>query len=104
MTSAGINDSFIGENAPMTPIHFVLMLIDVSLTSSIAFGFFFCALVDIGILKDGVCTLIMYAISIIGLFILWACVLVSPAYNTTNSFMVVYIGTVGFGCGSWLAL
>jgi len=102
MTIAGINDCFIGEYAPLTPISFAFMLTDVSLTSSIAIGFLFCALVDIGILKDNVCTLITYGISIIGLFILWASVILSPNYN--NLFMIVYGGTIAIGCGSWLAL
>jgi len=102
MTCAGINDSFIGENAPMTPFHFVFMLLDVSLTSSIAMGFFFASLVDIGVLKDGACTLITYGITVIGMFILWTFVILSPDYN--NIFFGVYLITVGFGCGSWVAL
>jgi len=61
-----------------------------------------CALVDLGWLRDGWCTLLIFLTGIITFFSLWIYVIVTSGEG--ELFELLYLGSVGIGCGSWLAL
>jgi uncharacterized membrane protein len=105
MTFAGINDSILGDQT-FGLTHLLAMIVDVSLTSSIALGFFFCGLIDIGWIKDKFSTILVYFIGIFILFCIWTVSLIEMIEGKASQedFNLIYNTTVGAGCGGWVLI
>jgi len=102
MTDAGVVDCFL-VFLPYTTIHWMLAILDVGLTSSIAWGLFVCAFLDAKILKDdSILTKIIFFAGIGGIFCAWYYCLIVIQWSL--AMLVLYDGIVGLGCGTWVLM
>jgi len=99
MTAAMITDS-LTNLFPGKLWNLIIPLLDASLTSSIAFAFSIDGLVDVGIMEDGIWSVLSILIAIIVFFIAWFIVVVTGHLNDT-AFLVLYIAVIIICCGAY---
>lgn len=102
MTDAGWNDCILVNLWPKnTFAHIFWAVIDVGLTSSIGLAFLFDALLDAKIIKNKASTYYSYFIGMGLIFTAWTYCMV---HKMMIGFLILYMGIVGIGCGSWVII
>jgi len=103
MSSAGLVDSvlaYVGN--PNDWLHWILMEIDLGLTSSIGVSFFFDGLVDTGLInEDSKATKVSMMVTYASMFIGWGVVF---HYQWWNGFIYMYIMLIFFTCGFYVIM
>merc|ERR1712110_484113 len=102
MTCAAIFDCIVPPDHMHDLIPRIIGNIDVTFTSSIAVGFFFCALIDMKVVKDTVRLYVVYIGCIMVLF--WAWWNLNSSHKHHNYWRILYTGIVGTGCGTWVLI
>lgn len=102
MSDAFFNDSILSVNGTQSDLlHFVFMIIDVGLTSTIGMTFAFNGLIDVGLISESTTTFTVWGFLSGLLFGLWTYVIQAQYYE---GFMYLYVYVIGFSCGLYCIL